>query len=272
MLPSKTIGILGGMGPQASCELYRLINQHCCGQERKLQNRDFPHLIINSLPVPDLIASEKEKKQTISMVNQGALALARAGATDIFMSCNTMHAYQDEITCGLAVRFHSLIDIVADRAQGARKVLILGSNTTMETGLYQDALNKRGIDYTIPDDSLIDKTVEMILATIAQRTTEQNLDRYIADVMAAAGRDPEIDTILLGCTELPLIFPERLGNYRVLNSLSALAEHILSIHCSSEADYTDPIKKAPATLSGSGRFLFLPFKRKSRGINSVQKA
>lgn len=231
MISTKTIGILGGMGPQASCELYRLINQLSCGYGRITRNSDFPHILINSLPVPDLIASENEKRQAISMVNQGALALARAGATDIFMSCNTMHAYQKEIVRGLNAKFHSLIDIVAEvAAHRARKVLILGSNTTLAEGLYQNALARRGVDYCVPDTRLVNDSVEIILATIAQCVTPELRQRFVGRVHEAAAKDPAIDTILLGCTELPLVFPLELGHFRILSSLHVMAHRILDIH------------------------------------------
>jgi aspartate racemase len=223
---NKTIGILGGMGPQASCELYRLINEKSSSQK----NADFPHLLINSLPVRDLIANADEKERTIRLVADGALALEQAGATDILMACNTMHAFQEEITKGLThTRFHSLIEIVASKAKSAKKVLFLGSHTTIQTQLYQRALKARHIHYDVPDDVLLSHSVEMILNTIGKNLTKEKIEDYVNHVLQVAKHDPEIDTIVLGCTELPLFFPQKLAGYQVISSLHMAADKIVSL-------------------------------------------
>lgn len=230
MIKEKTIGVLGGMGPQASCELYRLVNEKSCAKGPLVRNADFPHLLLNSIPVPDLISDREAERKTISMVRKGAFALERAGATDILMACNTMHLYQEDITKGLSARFHSLINLVADSMKKYRKVLLLGSRTTIETGLYQNALDKRGIRYLAPSNRLLDKSVETILATIGQIITPSMIEAYVDAVLSEARQDPEIDAIGLVCTELPLIFPSNAGEYRIASSLHQAAEFLVALH------------------------------------------
>lgn len=223
---NNIIGILGGMGPQASCELYRLINEKSSSQK----NVNFPHLLINSMPVKDLIANTKEKENTIRTVAQGALALEQAGAHDIIIACNTMHAYQKEITAKLThAHFHSLIDMVSDACVNAKKVLFLGSRTTIETHLYQKAFKARQINYQVPDDRLLDHSVKMILTTIGKKLTNKKVKDYVENVLRTAQHDPEIDTIALGCTELPLFFPKKIKGYHIINSLDQATDKVLSL-------------------------------------------
>jgi aspartate racemase len=229
MSNGKIIGVLGGMGPQASCELYRLVNEKSCAKGRLVRNADFPHLLLNSIPVPDLISDRDAERKTISMVRKGAFALERAGATDILMACNTMHLHQEAITEGLSARFHSLIDIVADSMKKARKILLLGSRTTIETGLYQKALDKRGVRYLVPSNRLLDQSVETILATIGQVITPTMIGAYVDAVLSEARQDSEIDAIGLVCTELPLIFPLNAGEYRITSSLHQAAEFLVAL-------------------------------------------
>ncbi len=230
MSNAKTIGILGGMGPQASCELYRLVNEKSCLAGRAAHNADFPHLLLNSLPVPDLIRDRDAEQKTVAMARDGAFALQRAGATDILMSCNTMHLFQKTITEGLNTRFHSLIDIVATSMKTARKVLLLGSSTTIEAGLYQKALKKQGILYQEPSDALRNQSVDVILATIGQNLMPHMVTAYTETVLQEARNDPEIDTIGLVCTELPLAFPPKLKDFCLISSLNEAANYVVSLH------------------------------------------
>jgi aspartate/glutamate racemase len=230
MTTSTIFGILGGMGPQASCELYRLVNQKMCSAQSAVGNASFPHLLINSLPVPDLIADRTRETETVAMTRDAAFALQRAGATDIIMSCNTMHLFQDRITHGLDASFHSLINIVVDAMRPAKKILLLGSHTTITTGLYQEKLEVADIDYREPSAALRELSVTMILATIGQTLTPVMIDSYVNAVLREAKNDADIDTIGLVCTELPLFFPSQLDGLRVISSLDVAAEHIVFLH------------------------------------------
>jgi len=232
---NRTIGILGGMGPQASCELYRLTNERSSATNLNARNADFPHLLINNIPVPDLINDTKEKERCISMVCEGAMSLQKAGATDILMSCNTMHLFQKRITKGLKARFHSLVDIVSDSMKGSKKVLLLGTKTTIETGLYQEALKKRNISYKEPSKDLCNMSVEVILGTISQTITQNTIGSFTGLVINEASGDKDIDTIGLVCTELPLIFPKKLKTYQIVSSLNEAAKYIISMH---QKDYS----------------------------------
>ncbi|MDD3028854.1 MAG: amino acid racemase [Alphaproteobacteria bacterium] len=223
------------MGPQASCELYRLINLISIQEFHATKNSDFPHVLINSIPVSDLISDTQKRDDTVRLVNKGAQALCRAGATDLMLACNTMHAFSDEITKNVKCRFHSMIDIVirALKKKKIRKALILSTRTTIKTNLYQDALDKAGIGYCLPEKKLLDISVRNILKFISGKFTPDDERKYIQLVIKEAKKHPDIDTILLACTEMPLIVSKIIPNYNKISSLEETARAACNLYFNS---------------------------------------
>jgi aspartate racemase len=230
-MATKSIGILGGMGPQASCELYRLINSISVENYRAERNSDFPHLLINNLPVPDLISSTGSADQTIHAVRLGAVNLLNAGVTDLFMACNTMHAFADELFTGLNCNFHSMVDIVIDKVKqlGNPKIFIFGTKTTLETGIYQNAAQKVEIDFSTPSEELLKQTVALILSTIGGEEKTRDKAKYL-DLMMKEAKAANTKNILLACTELPLVIQNTLPDYNLISTLQVMAERICALH------------------------------------------
>lgn len=228
----KIIGILGGMGPQASCELYRLINSISIQEFQATKNSDFPHVLINSIPVPDLISDTQKRDDTVGLVNEGARALCKAGATDLVLACNTMHAFSDEIMKNVKCRFHSMIDIVIGTLKKNKvcKVLILSTRTTINTNLYQNALDKVGIGYCLPEKELLDLSVRNILKFISGKFTPDDERKYVQLVIKEAKKHPDIDAVLLACTEMPLIVSKIIPNYNKISTLEETARAVCNLY------------------------------------------
>lgn len=232
MTKKKLLGILGGMGPQASCELYRLINNKSVNRYRAARNADFPHLLISNIPVPDLISCQDDQDLTISMVRKDAQRLCKAGATDLFMSCNTMHLYADEMFDNVSCEFHSLITLVSEhlKATNAKNVLLLATNTTIKTNLYQRALKSLDIGYVEPSNALLLQSVDMILEAISGQINPDKKNDFYNNIVTEA-QAADADVILLACTELPIIVTNtNISGYKVVSSLDILAEAICQIH------------------------------------------
>lgn len=219
------------MGPQASCELYRIVNEKSVNTHQARRNADFPHLLISNLPVPDLINDRDAEARTVAMVKAEAQRLDGAGVTDLFLACNTMHLYADGMFGDLNCRFHSLIDAVGDRLaeSGVEKVFLLGTKTTIATNLYQDSLKRRGIRYATPSAPLLSETVSMILGAISGESDAGKLKRFYQEIEQEA-RGNGAAAIALSCTELPLIVRGAIGGLPTLSSLDVLADKICGLH------------------------------------------
>ena len=198
----KTIGIIGGMGPLATADLLEKIILHTkasCDQDHlrvfidsntNIPDRTAAILQGGADPVPELTAS--------------ARGLERHGAELLLMPCNTAHYFYDAVQASVSVPVLHMIRLTAQalRERGVRTAGLLATDGTVQTGLYQQCFEGAGIRLLIPDErgqrAIMDMTYEGVKAG--------NLDYDAAaarEAMEALLRQGA-ETLILGCTELPL--------------------------------------------------------------------
>ena len=109
---NKTIGVLGGMGPEASSTLYRKIIKYSQNEYNAIQDCDYPPIIINSLTLfgfdeTGITDHELVKSQLIEGVQQ----LEKAGSDLIIIGCNTVHCYFDDMQNAVNVPIFNIIEV-----------------------------------------------------------------------------------------------------------------------------------------------------------------
>jgi aspartate racemase len=220
---SKILGVLGGMGPQATVRFYDLIVQTSIRKYGVKKNADFPHVLIDNIPVPDLIKSKEDEEKTVAMVENEARRLKNAGCTHLAMPCNTMHLYADRFQTASGLPFISMVDAVVERlvSDKVTKVVLLGTMTTMKSSLYTDPLQKIGIEVIIPSDEDKEFLGTLIHAVIADDIRKEHI-RSFAELTIRLSKDA--DGILLGCTELPFLAQHLKVAIPVYDSPAILAE------------------------------------------------
>jgi len=218
----KTLGILGGMGSSASIRFYESLIHESRYQMKAEKNDQYPHLIISNLPVPDLIKDKKMMESAITMVQNEAVKLEKFGAEALVIACNTMHLFMEEFNKSVKIPFISIIDTVIENAvnDGRKCIGILGTKTLMQSGLYQDKLKNFGISsLTLPKNDQ-DKLSEIILKIIAgdiYHSDIEQLDSYVHKFKRLGA-----DSVILGCTELPLVL--KASHLPLYNSIDLLAK------------------------------------------------
>lgn len=217
-----TLGILGGMGPLASARFYELLIKKSIEIYHVERNKDFPHIILDSIPVPDLITSKKDEAETVRMIEKEAKRLVGAGATLLAMPCNTMHLYADKFQSAAGVPFLSMIEAVMQEVESdnRKRVGLLGSITTMQSDLYKPLLSK-GIELVIPTE-MQSSISSLIHEVIAGQTGENQQNRLHEFVHFLAEKG--CDSVILGCTELPLLSRHMSMTLPVYDSLEILAK------------------------------------------------
>src|SRR3989338_7494975 len=90
-----TIGILGGIGPEATGNFYLKLISEIQKQKLVKSNKDYPRIIINSIPAPEL--TSKVNKAQLTDYVYGLKSLEKYGADFIVMVCNTIHLYRDSL-------------------------------------------------------------------------------------------------------------------------------------------------------------------------------
>jgi aspartate racemase len=201
----RPIVIIGGMGPQASVRLHELLLQKS-RQHHDGSGDGYPNIVHFSLAVPDFISDPLQRKNARDSLERLMPMIKDLQPSSVLLACNTAHLLITEIPAMRQVPLVSLLETVADRIQqsGATRIGLLASPTTIQTELYESLLAKRGITVIIPSLQEQDVTAAAIREVIAMHDTAVAADNLagIANGLVARGAD----AILLGCTELPLLF------------------------------------------------------------------
>lgn len=234
-MSKRILGILGGMGPQASIRFYELITQIAIEEFGISKNADIPHLLLDSIPVPDLVKSKEDEEETVAIVEREAARLAGAGATAFAMPCNTMHLYASRFQESAGIPFLSMVESVVTqvKADQRKRIGLVGTITTMRSDLYRAPLEKAGMHVLLPEEDEQEKIASIIHDVIGKgasdelaHSLEQILDR-LADRGAEA--------VILGCTELPLVACKTNPAVPLYDSLRLLAQ-VCCTYCLDKED------------------------------------
>jgi aspartate racemase len=202
----KTLGIVGGIGPESTIEYYRFL----IAAYRK-QNPDGrnPPVIINSIDVNemlDLFAANQLAKVTEYLAGE-VNKLARAGAHLGLLAANTPHIVFAEIQRRSKIPLISIVEATCEAAQalGLKRLGLLGTLFTMQGRFYSDVFSKAGIVLAVPKQEeqafVHDKYMNELLNGIIRPETRE---RLLAIVDQLKERE-HIEGVILAGTELPLI-------------------------------------------------------------------
>src|SRR3989344_3039684 len=140
-----TIGILGGIGPEATGRFYLKLISEIQKQKLTKSNTDYPRIIINSIPAPELTTTKITPKQLEPYI-QGVKQLEQYGADFIVMACNTIHLYHDLLQSGVDIPVLNLREAVKNSLNNSQTVSVFGTPATIEGELY----SFKGIKYLNP--------------------------------------------------------------------------------------------------------------------------
>ena len=225
-----TVGIIGGMGPEATVDLMRRVIVLTPAQD----DADHIHMLVDNNPaVPSRIAAliEETGPSPLPELIRMAKGLVASGASMLAMPCNTAHYYADEIAAAVAVPFLDMVELTGRRlaavAPANATVGLLASTAVLKIGLYERALRRHGFAVRIPDRQ--DAVMAMIRAVKAgdAGVAQQNSLAIIAGELANAGAD----IVLIACTELSILTNNTAKTVPVVDALDVLAEEIVARGC-----------------------------------------
>ena len=222
----KTIGILGGMGPEASADLYLKLIQRSyrrAGQDMG----GYPHIWINNIPVPNIF--QQGERPIGPYLGEQVRLLEQAGAQVIGIACNSAHFCFDDMQralLGTATLVH-MIDEVAERTRsdGARTVGVLSS--TVARPLYMRAIEALGLQaapLAPAEQEQVERIISSVLGGVRTPALKQDL-KDLADAQAAGGAD----CVVLGCTDLPIILSQADVGYPLYSSTEVLADALFDL-------------------------------------------
>ena len=222
------LGILGGMGPAASAEFVtRLIKQTpaTCDQEH------MPFVLWNEPRIPDRSTSmQAGDNQPLLWLLQGIQALKTVGCNRIVIPCNSAHYWYDDMA-KMGVPIIHIVDSIADelRKLGLENttVGIMGTQGTIEHGLYQSRLTQQGWTCIIPDRAEMDFFVQPAIDFIKAGKIAESQVLLMKTIHSLIDRGAE--AIVLGCTELPLsIGIDNVEDIPIVNSIDSLVQAVIT--------------------------------------------
>jgi aspartate racemase len=223
-MAEKVIGILGGMGPEATVDIFQRIVKSTPAR------KDQEHLRIlidNNPKVPDrqeaiLKGGPSSAPEMIAM----AKGLERQGADILIIACNSAHYYLPDVRSNVRIPVLSIIEeaLAAARRQvlGLRAVGILMSAGLAQVGIYQEACRKAGIEPLVPDGPDMDEVMRIIYK-VKEGDYGDNELTALREIMASL-RHRGAQAMVLGCTELPVLCKDRSFDVPVIDGNQVLAE------------------------------------------------
>lgn len=196
----QRLGILGGMGPQATQDFYQRVldrTDASCDQEH------LPTLIWSDTAIPDRTAAilGGDAEGCYQRLLAGAKLLEQGGCTVLAIPCNTSHYFADRLQSQLSLRLiHMPRETVGVlTGEGKKKVGILATDGTIQTGIYQKECDARGIEAVSPPEEIQKLVMSIIYDEIKRGETGSRekfavIDRWL--------RQTGCDSAILGCTEL----------------------------------------------------------------------
>jgi len=224
---NKKIGIIGGVGPQATSFIYETIISLSQKMYGAKNNDDFPHLLVASVPIPDFISDKKNLGVATNMLIDATTSLAAGGATTLCIGSNTVHLLLDTLQSSTPIKFVSMIELVAKECnnRGLQQVGLLGTSVLLDSGMYDQELLRYGITTVLPTSAERMVVDTVIKGVIAGSRNAVEIQKYVEILNGLFDRGAE--SIILGCTELPLALNyQALGN-RTINSDEVLAEGLV---------------------------------------------
>jgi aspartate racemase len=221
---TKVLGVLGGMGPAASAEfMVRLIQQ----TPAKKDQDHIPTILWSDPRIPDRsTALRRGTDEPLEWLQKGVQGLINAGCTYIVMPCNTSHFWFHELK-KFDVNLIHIVDSVADALRSVNvtqgTIGVMGTQATVELGLYQYRLNKLGWNCITPStkemDTLVQPAIDLIKAN--NLTDAEPMLLQVTESLIQRGAC----AVVLGCTEIPLaVRQEEFSGVPLVNSIDSLVK------------------------------------------------
>ncbi|WP_241612405.1 aspartate/glutamate racemase family protein [Rosenbergiella epipactidis] len=203
----KKLGLIGGTGPESTLLYYRKFVYQANQRSGALF---FPKLTIDSVNVYDVLAmcEQQDYSGLVSYLEQSVTHLVAAGAEVVALTGNTPHIVFDALQARVPVPLVSIITSVSQTIceRGLKTVGLIGTGFTMKADFFKQPLREAGISVVIPTEQEITYIADKIHDELEQGiVTPDTRDHFIAIIKRMA-EEQGIEAIILGCTELPILF------------------------------------------------------------------
>lgn len=205
----KKIGIIGGLGPEATVDYYKeIINAF------KSENGDlnYPEIIVYSVNMWEFIEMIKAKKydDATGYLLERIKNLKNAGADFAAISANTPHLLFDRLNELSPIPLISIVEATCIESikKGYKHAGLFGTGFTMEASFYSNVFKKQNIDIILPGKEDKELINYKLFSEIELGIFNDDTRKILIDIIEKMVQEQHIDSLILGCTEFPLILKD----------------------------------------------------------------
>jgi len=226
----KTIGIIGGLGPEATVDYYKEIISQV-----NILNGDgslnYPEIIVYSVNMAKFIGrlEKGDHSGAAGYIVESVLKLESAGADFVAISANTPHLFFDEIQQQVSLPLISIVETCKTKAKqlGLRKCGLFGTKFTMNASFFRDVFARDGIEVVSPDNEDINRINKFLFAELEIGIFKESTKSELLGIASKMIDKQGIDSLILGCTEFPVMF--RNDEYLNIPFLNTTRIHVEAI-------------------------------------------
>ncbi|HBV01467.1 MAG TPA: hypothetical protein DEF00_03705 [Candidatus Taylorbacteria bacterium] len=220
----RTVGIIGGLGPETTSEFYLELIFSC----QKLNKINRPAILIYSVPLTydieeDAIARGKGERRCVPFLLEAAKKLEMAGVDFLVMPCNSLHAFIDNIRSAVKIPVLSIVEETTKflKKENISEVGIISTSITLNKKLYENSFKANGIKQITLDDFQQAKIGKMIHNLVSNR--HDNKDREELIKIISDFEMKGIGHVILACTDLQLLIPHH-PRLKIYDTMKIFAE------------------------------------------------
>ncbi len=205
----KKIGLIGGLGPEATVDYYKEIVKYFSVENEEL---NYPEIIVYSVNMSEFIGLMKQKEygKASSYLLDKIKALKSAGADFAAITANTPHLLFDVLEEKSPLPLISIVEATSREAvkRNLKKPGLFGTGFTMNTSFYADVFKKNDMEVIMPNQAEKEVINQKLFSEIELGIFKDETRNLLIDIMQKMVDEQQIDSIILGCTEFPLILKE----------------------------------------------------------------
>ena len=226
-MSKPVVGVIGGMGPDATVELMRRV----IAATPAADDIDHIHMLVDNNPkVPSrlkalLDGSGENPGPTLAAM---ARRLEGAGADFLVMPCNTAHHYYGYAHEAVEIPVWHLIELsvakIRELHPAARRIGLLASSAIRPIGLFEPSFSAEKLELIYPEEQCQARVMEVIRAVKAGGAGPELISVYNRELQPLSA---EVDLLFIGCSELSVIWSQHQQSPPVVDSLQILADEIV---------------------------------------------
>ncbi len=203
------VGIIGGIGPESTVEYYKSI---ITGYQRRMRDDNYPEIVIDSINMKEMLSyvAKRDWESLVQMLMKSISSLTQVGADFAVIASNTPHVVFDRVRQIAKIPLLSIVEETCKKAEtiNCKRLGLLGTGFTMRENFYHDTFLAHNMEIVLPNIDEQQYIHQKLFSEIELGIVKKETKYGLLSIIDRMVEEEFIDSLILGCTELPLILME----------------------------------------------------------------